>query len=369
MPAFAPLAPLDQLNPARFDAPAILKRLASSSRALAELKGIAASIPNQGILINTLGLQEAKDSSEIENIVTTHDELFKDDVLPEAFANAAAKEVLRYRQALRVGFERVRDSGLLTVNHIIEIQGELERNHAGFRKLPGTALKDGGGQTVYTPPQDPAEIIELMRGLERFINTPELFSADPLIKMALIHHQFESIHPFYDGNGRTGRIVNVLYLVKEGLLDIPVLYLSSHIVRTKVYYYRLLQTVRAQDRWEEWVLYMLEAVEVTAGQTIATIHAIKAALFDYKHRIRSGFKFYSQDLINNLFTHPYTKIEFVQRDLGVSRVTASKYLDALADGGFVRKHRKGRGNYYINLALSAVLQPQPAQAQPTPVAQ
>lgn len=365
MPA---LAPLEQLNPARFDAPAILKRLASSSRALAELKGIAASIPNQGILINTLGLQEAKDSSEIENIVTTHDELFKDDVLPEAFANPAAKEVLRYRQALRVGFERVRDSGLLTANHIIEIQGELERNDAGFRKLPGTALKDGGGQTVYTPPQDPAEIIELMRGLERFINTPELFSADPLIKMALIHHQFESIHPFYDGNGRTGRIVNVLYLVKEGLLDIPVLYLSSHIVRTKADYYRLLQTVREQDRWEEWVLYMLEAVEVTAGQTIATIHAIKAALFDYKHRIRSGFKFYSQDLINNLFTHPYTKIEFVQRDLGVSRVTATKYLDALADGGFVRKHKIGRGNYYINLALNAVLQPQPAQVLPTPAA-
>jgi Fic family protein len=365
MPA---LAPLEQLNPARFDAPAILKRLASSSRALAELKGIAASIPNQGILINTLGLQEAKDSSEIENIVTTHDELFKDDVLPEAFANPAAKEVLRYRQALRAGFALVRASGLLTANHIIEIQGELERNNAGFRKLPGTALKDGGGQTVYTPPQDPAEIIELMRGLERFINTPELFSADPLIKMALIHHQFESIHPFYDGNGRTGRIVNVLYLVKEGLLDIPVLYLSSHIVRTKADYYRLLQTVREQDRWEEWVLYMLEAVEVTAGQTIATIHAIKAALFDYKHRIRSGFKFYSQDLINNLFTHPYTKIEFVQRDLGVSRVTATKYLDALAEGGFVRKHRQGRGNYYINLALNAVLQPQPAQVLPTPAA-
>ncbi len=289
-------------------------------------------------------------------------------MLPEAFANPAAKEVLRYRQALRLGFERVRDSGLLTANHIIEIQGELERNDAGFRKLPGTALKDGGGQTVYTPPQDPAEIIELMRGLERFINTPELFSADPLIKMALIHHQFESIQPFYDGNGRTGRIVNVLYLVKEGLLDIPVLYLSSHIVRTKADYYRLLQTVREQDRWEEWVLYMLEAVEVTAGQTIATIHAIKAALFDYKHRIRSGFKFYSQDLINNLFTHPYTKIEFVQRDLGVSRVTATKYLDALADGGFVRKHKIGRGNYYINLALNAVLQPQPAQVLPAPAA-
>ncbi len=362
MPA---LAPLEQLDPARFDTPAILKRLASSSRALAELKGIAASIPNQGILINTLGLQEAKDSSEIENIVTTHDELFKDDVLPEAFANPAAKEVLRYRQALRLGYQRVRDSGLLTANHIIEMQAELERNHAGFRKLPGTALKDGGGQTVYTPPQDPAEITALMRDLERFINTPELFAADPLIKMALIHHQFESIHPFYDGNGRTGRILNVLYLVKEGLLDIPVLYLSSHTVRTKADYYRLLQTVREQDHWEAWVLYMLEAVELTAGQTLATVHAIKAALFDYKHRIRAGYRFYSQDLINNLFTHPYTKIDFVQRDLGVSRVTATKYLDALAQGGFVRKQKIGRGNYYINLALNAVLQPRPPLAPPS----
>lgn len=362
MPA---LTPLEQLNPTRFDAPAILKQLAKSSRALAELKGVAASIPNQGILINTLGLQEAKDSSEIENIVTTHDELFKDDVLPESFANPAAKEVLRYRQALRVGFDQVRGTGLLTTNHIVQIQSELERNNAGLRKLPGTALKDGGGQTVYTPPQDPAEIVALMSGLEQFINTPELFPADPLIKMALIHHQFESIHPFYDGNGRTGRIVNVLYLVKEGLLDIPVLYLSSHIVRTKADYYRLLQTVRIDDAWEDWVLYMLEAVETTARQAIGTIHAIKTALFDYKHRIRASHRFYSQDLINNLFTHPYTKIDFVQRDLGVSRVTATKYLDALAEGGFVRKQKIGRGNYYINVALNAVLQGQSAPA-PSP---
>lgn len=351
----ASLNPLEQLDPSRFESPAILKKLASSSRKLAELKGIAASIPNQGILINTLALQEAKDSSEIENIVTTHDELFKDDASPEASVNPAAKEVLRYRQALRVGFERVRASGLLTANHIIEIQGELERNNAGFRKLPGTALKDGAGHTVYTPPQDPAEIVELMRGLERFMNDDALFAVDPLIKMALVHHQFESIHPFYDGNGRTGRIVNVLYLVKEGLLDIPVLYLSSHIVRTKADYYRLLQTVREDDTWEEWVLYLLDAVEQTAGQTIATIHGIKAALFDYKHRIREGCKFYSQDLINNLFMHPYTKIEFVQRDLQVSRITATKYLEALAAGGFVEKQKLGRGNYYVNTALNAVL--------------
>ena len=170
-----------------------------------------------------------------------------------------------------------------------------------------------------------------------------------------MHHQFESIHPFYDGNSRTGRILNVLYLVKEGLLDIPVMYLSSHIVHTKADYYHLLQTVRTEDRWEEWVLYLLEALEVTAGQTIVTINAIKAALQDYKHRIRAGYKFYSQDLINNLFTHPYTKIEFVQRDLQISRLTATKYMDALATGGFVKKQKIGRSNYYMNLALSAVL--------------
>ena len=358
------LHPLEQLDAARFDTPAILKKLASSSRRLAELKGIAASIPNQGILINTLGLQEAKDSSEIENIVTTHDELFKDDVLPEAFANPAAKEVLRYRQALRVGFEQVRASGLLTANHIIQIQGELERNNAGFRKLPGTALKDGAGRTVYTPPQDPAEIVRLMGELERFLNDPDALAVDPLIKMALAHHQFESIHPFYDGNGRTGRIVNVLYLVKEGLLDIPVLYLSKHIVRTKADYYRLLQTVRDDDTWEEWVLYMLDAVEQTAAQTLATIHAIKTALFDYKHRIRAQHKFYSQDLINNLFTHPYTKIDFLQRDLQVSRLTATKYLDALAATGFVQKQKVGRSNYYVNQALNQILLAQHESAAP-----
>lgn len=355
------IAPLELLVAGRFDTPAILKKLASASRQLAELKGIAASIPNQGILINTLGLQEAKDSSEIENIVTTHDELFKDDVLPESFTNPAAKEVLRYRQALRVGFEQVRETGLLTSNHILAIQAELERNNAGFRKLPGTALKDGGGQTVYMPPQDPVEIVTMMGALERFVNDTELFPVDPLIKMALIHHQFESIHPFYDGNGRTGRILNVLYLVKEGLLDTPALYLSSHIARTKADYYRLLQAVRDEDAWEAWVLYMLQAVETTAGQTITTIHGIKAALLDYKHRIRAGYRFYSQDLINNLFTHPYTRIDYVQRDLQVSRLTATKYLDALVDGGFLTKRKIGRGNYYVNEALSALLQGQPVQ--------
>ena len=349
------ILPLEHLTAHRFDSPAILKKLASSSRYLAELKGVAASIPNQGILINTLGLQEAKDSSEIENIVTTHDELFRDDVDPEALSNPATKEVMRYRQALRVGYEFVKNTGLLTVNHIVQIQRELERNNAGLRKLPGTALKDNNGRTVYTPPQSPEEVLQLMTGLERFMNDANLMQVDPLIKMALIHHQFESIHPFYDGNGRTGRIVNVLYLVKEGLLDIPVLYLSQHIVKTKPDYYRLLQKVRDNDAWEEWVMYMLEAVEQTALRTIDTVQAIKITLMDYKHRIRASHKFYSQDLINHLFIHPYTKIEFLQHALNVSRLTATKYLDVLVEDGFMTKHKVGRSNYYVNLALNQIL--------------
>ncbi|MCK9282750.1 MAG: Fic family protein [Rhodocyclaceae bacterium] len=353
------IASLTTLRPDRFDRPDILKQLNAASRKLAELKGVAASMPNQGILISTLGLQEAKDSSEIENIVTTHDELFRDAVFPESGGSVAAKEVAYYRQALRVGFDAVRRNGLLTNNDILEIQAELERNRAGFRKLPGTALKGDGGRTVYTPPQNPDDILALMTDLERFINDDALFDADPLVKMALIHHQFESIHPFYDGNGRTGRIINVLYLIKQGLLDTPVLYLSRHIARTKADYYRLLQEARDRDCWEDWVLYMLTAVEKTAADGIATIQAIKALLMDYKHRIRAGYRFYSQDLINNLFSYPYTKIEFVEHDLKVSRLTATKYLEALVAGGFLQKRKVGRSNYYINVPLFEILTREP----------
>jgi Fic family protein len=252
----------------------------------------------------------------------------------------------------------VKETGLLTLNHVLSVQEALEHNRAGFRKLPGTALKNNAGEVVYTPPQDPQEVQRLMGELERFMNGEVPFDADPLIKMSLIHHKFESIHPFYDGNGRTGRILNVLYLVKEELLDIPVLYLSSQIVRTKAEYYRLLQAVRDENAWEEWVYYMLDTVEQTAAKTIQTIGAIKAALQDYKHRIRAKHKFYSQDLINNLFTHPYTRIEYVERDLNVSRITATRYLDQLTEDGFLAKQKRGRGNYYINIALTSILMEQ-----------
>ena len=358
------MQPLEALDPARFDTPAILKRLASSSRALAELKGIAASTPNQGILINTLGLQEAKDSSEIENIVTTHDELFKDDLLPDGVANPAAKEVMRYRQALRVGFEQVRSSGLITANHIIQIQAELERNHAGFRKLPGTALKDGAGRTVYTPPHDPSEIVRLMSDLERFMNDDTLFGSDPLIKMALIHHQFESIHPFSDGNGRIGRILCVLYLVRTGLLDTPVLYLSRYINQYKGDYYRLLQEVRDAEgdpaasaaSWQAWVVFMLNAVAQTARQAVQLVGGMRDLMAETKRRMRTDTpKLYSQDLLNNLFRHPYTRIEFVQNDLGITRQTAARYLRQLAQAGLVQEHSQGKHLYFINAPLVELL--------------
>ena len=349
------ISPLADLDPSRFETPSILKGLASASRHLAELKGVASSIPQAGILVNALGMREAKDSSAIENIVTTHDDLFRDAASPESASTAAGKEVLRYGQALRTGFDAVRERGLLTVNDILEIQRVLERNDAGFRTLPGSVLANAAGDVVYMPPP-PSDVPALMRDLEQFINGDVEFEADPLIRMALVHHQFESIHPFYDGNGRTGRIINVLYLVAAGLLDIPILYMSAHIVRTKADYYRLLQSVRESDAWEAWVTYMLEAVAVTAREGIEMVGDIKRALQDAKRRIRANHrKIYSQDLINSLFSHPYTKIQFIEQELDVSRITATRYLELLTADGILQKQRVGRANYYINVALTAIL--------------
>lgn len=332
---------------------AILKKLNSAHRYLAELKGVAATIPNQSILINTLALQEAKDSSAIENIITTHDELYKAQLFGEMFKTASVKEVSNYAKALKHGFSLVQKQKILTENHILEIQKILERNDAGFRKVPGTALvNQSTGETVYTPPQDHDTIIKLMNNLIEYMNTPQIHDVDPLVKMAVIHYQFETIHPFYDGNGRTGRIINILYLVLENLLAIPVLYLSRYIIRKKADYYRLLQYVRDTGQWEEWVLYMLDAIEDTSRETIGLIESMRDVMMDYKHRIREEYpRMYSQDLINNLFRHPYTKIDFLMTDLRISRLTAVKYLDTLAESGFLKKEKIWRSNYYINTAL------------------
>jgi Fic family protein len=335
----------------------VLKKLANAHRALAELKGVANSIPNQAILINTLSLQEAKDSSEIENIITTQDDLYRSDSEVKQFVTVAAKEVHNYATALREGFEAVQKSGLLTKSQILRIHATIEGNNAGFRKLPGTTLKnDATGQVIYTPPQNYEEITSLMDNLEKFINDDTICDWDSLTKMAIIHHQFESIHPFYDGNGRTGRIINVLYLVKQDLLKIPVLYLSRYINQTKATYYQLLQRTREIKDWSSWLLYILEGIEQTSLETIDLIEAIKSMMQSQKHLMREELpKIYSQDLLNNLFRHPYTKIDFVIKELNVSRITATKYLDELVRIGLLKKHRIGRDNYYVNFNLYDLL--------------
>ncbi|MBT3206807.1 MAG: Fic family protein [Bacteroidetes bacterium] len=347
-----PTLPFDM----ELESKAVLKKVALARSALAEMKGAALSIPNQNILISTLSLQEAKDSSAIENIVTTHDELYQADYLKNQFKTIASKEVHKYAEALRWGFHTVKKMWFLSNNHIIDMQAAIEENRAGFRKVPGTELKnEQTGEVVYTPPQTHEEVLTHMANLESFMNNNELCDWDPLVKMAVIHHQFESIHPFYDGNGRTGRIINILYLVKEEMMNLPILYLSRFINQSKGDYYRLLQNVRIENAWEDWVLFILEAIEQTSMQTIHIIEGIKILMLKSKKIIRENTKFYSQDLINNLFKHPYTKIEFVVNDLDVGRLTATKYLDELSQIGIVHKVKIGRDNYYINKDLFELL--------------
>lgn len=335
----------------------ILKKLTKAHQALAELKGVSGVIPNQSILISTLSLQEAKDSSAIENIITTHDELYKSDVSAKQFTNFAAKEVYSYAAALQNGYRKVKKTGLLINNHILEIQQALVENGAGFRKIPGTMLKnDQTGEVVYTPPQDESQIRSLMNNLEQFINDDSLSDVDPLIKMAIIHHQFESIHPFYDGNGRTGRIINILYLVKHGLLDAPILYLSRYINQNKNEYYRLLQSVRDTNNWEPWILFMLEGIEQTSRQTVSLILGMRDLMQHHKHKLRNELpKIYSQDLLNNLFKNPYTKIDFVMQELQIHRNTAVKYLEELVQIGLLTKHKIGKENFYLNSSLFNLL--------------
>jgi len=328
----------------------ILKKTIQANRALARLNGTAKIIPNQNILINSLVLQEAKDSSEIENIITTHDELFRAG-LDISTVTQATKEVQHYREALLRGYELVRDHGLLLKRDIIEIQKILEQNDAGIRRQSGTVLRNmATGEVVFEPPQDHAMIEELLADLERYINEPN--DIDPLINMAIIHYQFESIHPFYDGNGRTGRIINILYLILKGVLDIPILYLSSYIIQTKADYYRLLQEVRTQENWEEWVLYMLDGVEQTSLATIDLVNDIHTLMHQTSERIKNELpKIYSKDLVELLFMHPYTKIEFLVEGLGVYRDTAGRYLNKLTTLGIVKEIKIKNSKFFVNIAL------------------
>jgi len=346
-PDLKPLPPSDFV-----ETPNILRELVQAHRYLAELKGVVRTIPNEGILLSTLALQEAQSSSAIENIITTQDALYKHE-LQASITDPVTKEVAHYADALRLGQKRVKEQGALTLNTILEIQSVLEGNNAGFRKTLGVVLKnEKTGEIVFEPPS-PEKVPDYMSELEQFINTPQ--SLDPLVCMALIHHQFETIHPFYDGNGRTGRIINILYLVLSELLHVPILYLSRYINQTKLTYYSELQKVRENSDWESWILYMLRGVTLTAKHTIELVERISGLLFMMKAQIRSQHKFYSQDLMNNLFSHPYTKVAFVEKDLNVSRATATRYLEALAKDGILKKHKLGRESYYINSALIEII--------------
>lgn len=350
-----PLLPL----PYDLETKTVLRQANKANRKLAELKGVAQTIPNERILISSLTLQEAKDSSAVENIVTTQDDLYRAGLDANfTLIGAATKEVLFYREAINEGFKLVRNKNILALNDIKRIQEVLEQNSAGFRTTPDTQLKrSSDGAVIYTPPQDDQRIVELMSNLEQFINDDELCPIDPLVKMAIIHHQFESIHPFYDGNGRTGRIVNILYLVTSGLLDLPILYLSRYITHNKAEYYERIQAIRNATgdnsaQWEAWILYMLRGVEQTAEETIALVKNIGKLMTEYKNIIRPAFGGkYSHELLNGLFYHPYTKIGHLESNMQVSRQTAAKYLDRLASLGLLQKERMGKENYYINTKL------------------
>lgn len=329
--------------------------MVKSSVALAELKGLAATLPNPSILLNAVILKEARSSSEIENVITTQDKLYQALSAKGIDPDPATKEVLRYREAALFGFHFIKKKGFLSTNAIIGIQKILEANEAGIRKLPGTALRNASTQKIiYTPPDDHDTILALMRNLEKYLNEED--DVPPLIKMAVQHYQFESIHPFYDGNGRTGRIVNVLHVVLNGLLESPILYLSHYIIRNKSEYYRLLQAVRTKGAWEDWILFMLRGVEETALDTVAQIKDIKKLFSLTQERIKAEVpKAYNKELLELLFEHPYAKAEILTNRLKISRITASKYLKQLEALGILKSRKVWKETLYVNTRLFELL--------------
>lgn len=353
----APHGLLEKLPPLRekVETIEILRQTNKSTAALAELKGIAKTIPNQEMLINAIVLQEAKDSSEIENIITTQDELYKALTINKTQISPATKEVVSYRKAIFHGYDLAKRQGFLSVNDLVRIQQELIGNNAGIRSTPGTVLKnDITGEIVYTPPQDKAEILDLLTNFINHFNQQDDLS--PLINLAILHYQFESIHPFYDGNGRTGRILNILYLILNDLIDVPILYLSSYIIANKPEYYRLLNQTNRRGKWEEWIMFMLKAVESTSKDTITRITNIKGQLEATIIKVQEKApKLYRKELVELLFEQPYSKIEFVVNKLGVERKAASRYLKELEAIGVLESQKVGRETLYINRELIEIL--------------
>ncbi len=353
-----PFNDLPALPPQDFiESPEILRHLAKAARHLGELNGLCTSLPDPQLLINTIILQESKDSSAIENIVTTQDELYKA-ASEENTASHAAKEVLSYREALYVGLEKMNSQkNLLLTNTMIEIVQTIKRNKSGIRTAPGTALKNAiNGEIIYTPPCCEEVLREKLTSLEQFINNPDSSPLDPLIKMAFIHYQFEAIHPFADGNGRTGRIVNALYLVQQELLTQPVLYLSSYIVKYKTEYYQLLRSVTEQQNWHDWVMYILTALIETAQLTTKKIRAMLLLKEQYEKQMKQTLgSSFSYELLQLMFTLPYLKIELLEKRALAHRQTASVWLKKLTDANILKPQKIGRTTYYVNYRLMELL--------------
>lgn len=335
------------------EAAGILKKAIIANRKLAELKGLVKSIPNHEVLINGIVLQEARLSSEIENIVTTNDELYKAAADEKLATNPHAKEVLLYRQALWHGFKSIKKRPLAT-NIFIEIAEIIKGKNIGVRKIPGTKIGNSKGEVIYTPPEGESIIRDKLSNLEKFMHAED--DIDPLIKLALLHYQFEAIHPFVDGNGRTGRIINILFLVEKGLLDSPILFLSHYILRTKPTYYAGLRNVTEQDAWIEWIMYILDAIETTATETQERVNNILSAMEKTRKLVQQKApKIYSKDLIEIIFQNPYCKIRFLE-DAGIAkRQTAAVYLQTLEKLSLLKSVKMGLEKYYINNALIKIL--------------
>lgn len=347
------LPPLSELETVE-----ILKLTIAANKLLAELKGYCQTLPNPNLLLNTIVLQESKESNAIENIVTTQDELYKATIgMGDQIKNVAAKEVIQYREALYWGLEQMQMKGIITTNLIVGIMQRLRKTTEGIRKNPGTKLANPTNhEIIYTPPQGEELIRKKLAALENFINDDQISALDPLIKMALIHYQFEAIHPFSDGNGRTGRILNVLYLIQKDLIGLPVLYLSHYIIKNKPDYYRLLQEVTESQNWAEWIRFIVKGVGETSQMTLKKINVILQLKKDSEHQMHDVLKAaYTRELADLIFSYPYIKIKILENHNIAKRQTASLYLQKLAQAGILHPLKIGKETYYINHKLMRIL--------------
>jgi Fic family protein len=341
----------------------VLRKTISAGRALAQLNGTLINLPNPTLFLDTIYLREAKASSEVENIITTNDELYKSLVADRKVENLATKEVLSYKEALWLGLEQLKTKPFITTNLCIKIVQCIKKNNASIRNTPGTTLSNTQGEVIYTPPSGEPIIREKLANLEKFINEDETNSGeqngtiDPLIKMAILHYQFEAIHPFSDGNGRTGRILLLLYLKLSGLLDTPAIYLSEYIIKNKVNYYKCLRDVTEKNEWEDYILYMLDMIEETSMKGLELLNKITTTIEKTANEIKNKLpKIYSKDLIEILFRLPYTKRQHLINENIGNLKTVGNYLIALEENGFLKSVKVGKEKLYLNQRLLAILE-------------